>query len=286
MGLRIRNKDGSRGSLSITTPYVLTGLHPVASTFITAHDAATGLTMAPTQINAIGGFVSRLSGIGTTNGTDFIGGALAPTSIYPYCPSDDSTASAAGCRLDLFRNNDITYTNFVSGDFTPTGVTGGTGKIADTGIDIDAAAYNDYMFSFYSRDAGASGRVMGGLNTAGSRALDAGFAGATTYVNFYRFGSSFTDTIVNTQGLFTEWFENQYRNTTQFATRTSDNVTLDNTNIFLHSRNFNGAANAPSSNEFAGFAIGAKNFTAAAIQDWFEAWDWYQTNVITGGRQS
>jgi hypothetical protein len=256
-----------------------------AQAFIDAHNTATGSTMNAIQQSAIIGFVERLKGTGTTNGSDLFG-SFGLTAIYPYCPIDDSTANANAYKLNLINPaaNVITFTNFVAGDFLPTGVSGGGTKIADTGIGIDAAAYNDYVFSFYSRDAGASGRAMGALNTAGSRALDSGFIGATTYVNFYRFGSSFTDTIVNTQGLFTESFENQYRNTTQFATRTSDNVTLDNKSIFLHSRNFRGAANAASSNEFAGFAIGTSNFTAAAFQDWFEAWDWYQTNVITGGR--
>lgn len=263
----------------------LGGFDPSATAFIDAHNTATGSTMNAIQQTAINGFVTRLKGTGTTNGTDLFS-AFGITAIYPYCPIDDSTANANAYKLNLINpaNNVITFTNFVAGDFQPTGLSGGTGKIADTGIDIDAAAYNNYMFSFYSRDLGASGRAMGALNAAGSRAIDSGFTGATSYVNFYRNTSATTSAITNTQGLFTEWFENQYRNTTQFSTNTSVNFLLDNKNIFLHSRNFNGAANAPSSNEFAGFAIGTQNFTAAAVQDWNEAWSYYQSNVITGGR--
>ena len=262
----------------------LGGIDPDAQTFITAHETDTGVSMNAIQQKAINGFVTRLKGIGTTHSTNFWSGAFNVTSIYPYCPSNDSTASAAGYKLDLLRVNDITYTNFIAGDFTPTGATGGAGKIANTGIGIDAAAYNDYMISFYSRDLSASGRVMGALNAAATRALDPAFTGATTYNNFYRNTGSSSDAITNTQGLFTESQNKQYRNTTQFGNRQSANFSLDNKDIYLHSRNFNGAPNAPISNEFAGFAVGTKNFTAAAIQDWFECWDWYQTNVITGGR--
>lgn len=277
--------DGTLNNFNTSTCWVAhPAFDPDAQTFITAHETDTGVSMNVIQQAAINGFVTRLKGMGTTNSTNFWSGAFNVTSIYPYCPSNDSTASAAGYKLDLLRVNDITYTNFIAGDFTPTGVSGGTGKIANTGIDVDAAAYNDYMMSFYSRDLSASGAAMGALNAAGSRALDPRFSAATTYANFRRNTAAFTAAITNTQGLFTESEASRYRNTTQFDTTASINSLLDNKDIFLHSRNFNGAANAASSNEFAGFAVGTKNFTAAAIQDWFECWDWYQTNVITGGR--
>lgn len=283
----LNGNDGTLNNFDTSTCWVehtRSDVDSDAQTFITAHETDTGVSMNVIQQAAINGFVTRLKGMGTTNSTNFWSGAFNVTSIYPYCPSNDSTASAAGYKLDLLRVNDITYTNFIAGDFTPTGATGGAGKIANTGIGIDAAAYNDYMISFYSRDLSASGRVMGALNAAATRALDPAFTGATTYNNFYRNTGSSSDAITNTQGLFTESQNKQYRNTTQFGTRQSANFLLDNKDIFLHSRNFNGAPNAPISNEFAGFAVGTKNFTAAAIQDWFECWDWYQTNVITGGR--
>lgn len=261
------------------------GLDPLTVAFISAHETATGISMNAIQQAAIEGFVQRLRGIGTTNETDFISD-FNLVAVYPYCPSDDSTASAAGYKINLLNpgTNDISYSGFVGGDFVPTGASGGSGKIANSGIDVDTLAYNDYMLSFYSRDTSASGRVMGTLNNAGNRALDPGFTAATTYANFHRGTVPLTNTITNTQGLFVDCEGSQRRNGSEYATRTNNNVTLDNNNIFLHSRNFGGAANAPSSNEFAGFAIGQTNFDANANQDWFDAWDWYQTNVITGGR--
>lgn len=262
------------------------GIDPLVSDFISKHESDTGITMGAVQQAAIRGFVKRLRGIGTTNGTDFIGGVLAPLAIWPYCPSNDSIASSAGFALNLLDPNtyNLTFNNFVSGDFQPTGLTGGGTKYANTGIGVDTASYNNYMMSFYLRTAASIGSAMGALNNAGSRALDPGINSPTQYANFRRNTSQITPTITNTQGLFTESEAIRYRNVTQFDTTPSINALLNNNTIYLHCRNFSGAANIANAGEFAGFAYGTVNFTAAAMQDWYEAWDYYQTNVITGGR--
>ena len=136
-----------------------------ALAFIAAHEAATGLTMGEVQKLAILGFVDRLKGNGTTNGSDIWTKAISNNArMWIHAPSNDSTISFSGCNVELFSQTTLgTFNNFVSGDLTVYGLKGGTGKYFETNISSDMFPVDNYGYGFYSR-----------TNVKGNSYIDAG----------------------------------------------------------------------------------------------------------------
>jgi hypothetical protein len=100
----------------------------VARRFIIAHELATGVVMDKHQRNAINGYVKRLSGIGTEYGSNLLKMFVEyGTTLMPCCPSNDSTASAAGYQIDLLSGTQQgEFLNFLPEDITVMGVKGGS----------------------------------------------------------------------------------------------------------------------------------------------------------------
>ena len=100
----------------------------VAGRFIIAHELATGVGMDGHQRNAINGYVKRLSGIGTEYGSNLLKMFVEyGTTLMPCCPSNDSTASAAGYQIDLLSaTQQGEFLNFLPEDITVMGVKGGS----------------------------------------------------------------------------------------------------------------------------------------------------------------
>ena len=137
--------------------------------FIAAHETATGVAMDAIQKSAVCGFVSRLKGSGTTNGTDlWTAFTNADTRIFPLAPSSNSVASADGCRIELMTQTQRgTYFNFVAGDFQPNGVTGGSTKIFRCGNDPLDYSPSDLGFGAYITSGGGSGGFPCGVDAGG-----------------------------------------------------------------------------------------------------------------------
>lgn len=263
--------------------------------FISAHETATGLTMAETQRNAICGLVARLKGTGTTNGTDIWTAAKAAGSsgalLHPLCPIDDSTANSAAYQMELFSASSIgTYNNFLAGDITPNGVTGGSTKYFTTGIPPAVYARDSVgLYAYLQPHTFPSGENFAGVNEVNKRFLiNQNVGGNALYVvNDYTSTVFAQTTKDGLQGL---------QRTSSISKSYSENGVTKNTaivsallasNIYampFHSNiGFVGHA-AFYAGEISLYAFGIPALSINALADFNEAIQWYQTNVITGGR--
>lgn len=279
--------------IPIETPaFICTDANALA--FIAAHELATGSTMGAIQQQAVCILVGMLKGTGTTNGTDFWTSMVADgTAFYPLVPIDDTTANATAYSMDLVTATALgTYNNFVSGDFQPTGVTGGTTKYFDTGKAPLDYLSDDNCFGVYCMDAfgentaSIGARQGGALNSSSlnSRSM----SDTKNFIN-NRNGSS--NTIVNSDGagLFycsrdSSGFESVIQDTT-IDTLAATRSARSSYNYYAHALNSVGSAIAPATKELSMYFVGMRPIeTAARITDFYEAVNTFQTNVITGGR--
>lgn len=264
--------------------------------FISAHETATGVSMDQIQKDAICGFVSRLQGNDTTNGSDLWAALVSHGSyIWPLTPSSDSVASADGYRVELISQSQIgTYNNFITSDITPNGVNPNNSntKYFDTGIipntlthetgigvyqrtDISSSQYNGTRDSsnrwFAQRvKTSSTSRLVAINSTANNQAAAA--AGTTDGLQIaHREDSSTTHYSVN--GVVTNTFS-------RAATGKS------NLSVYFHNRHIATGTDGPLGvNEYAMYLLNLPWFTTNELADFYEAVQWYQTNVITGGRQ-
>jgi hypothetical protein len=258
----------------------------VAAEFIYQHNVLTTATMAATQRAAITGFVKRLKGNGTFNSSDLLTRFQTMRGrIVPYCPIDDTTANAAAYSMDIIAPLDpLIFVNFVAGDITPQGVIGGTSKYLRSSRAMSDWLNTSVAIHAYSRTNFANSRLAFGNGstlqfypregTVSYIALNSGLSGGIT--NPSTTGLLSASTIVG--GL------NQVRRAGTLVGSASfgPNTTSNTTEITFHSSSTSLYDN---NRQYAGFAAGPPPLTSNEWADWNEAWTWYQTNVITGGRQ-
>lgn len=262
--------------------------------FIAAHEAATGSTMGDIQKTAICGFVSRLMGNDTTFGTNlWTMFDNNNTKLWTLTPIDDSTANAAAYNVELMSASTLgTYNNFISGDFTPNGVIGGSTKYFDTGVSPNGFGSNNFATCMYSRtNVEAFTSDFGALTSPNS----------THYLQTRRFLTTSnrllyrhnTSTTVNTsnsdsRGLFLMNRNGNnnymYRNGTQLVTTVDSGNLAPSHNLYFHALNNNGTTSTESSRQLALYATFIPYLNANENVDFYEAVQWYQSNVITGGR--
>ena len=284
--------DGTDVAAALTAFELTINADADANAFINAHNTASGQAMGAVQQTAIQGTFQRFKGIGTTNGSDLWTKLVACNSeIYPFVPVDDLTVSIAAYALDMVDpSTPAIWYGFVPSDYSVTGITGGIGKYLAMKRAPSDFGQNDVGTDAYSRNA------TGNYNTRA-------YMGAVT-------------TDINSNGvipIISTSLGGYKINSTSFEGH--------NTNgIGLHSHNRNGASTnqlykdgvlvysgtiasvAPTTNKFYGFAYNKNgtsdrnfvgelamicdrcSFNAVEMSDWFEVWDYYQTNVITGGR--
>jgi hypothetical protein len=256
-----------------------------AAEFIYQHNNATGLTMASVQRSAITTLVNNLNGSGTTNSSQFLARMVAQGSrFYPYCPVDDSTANAAAYKMCLINPlANLTFINFVSGDFTPQGLIGGAGKKAST----DLATYRFLTYQIghhvYCRTNSNADLCMMGDNYA-SLQLWLRTPTLSSYVSLNTSGGGLI-AVADTLGLTS--ISQIFGEGTKLRKRgvvigtLGAGLTVSSNKIFLHTA---GSAYFDT-RQAAGFCLGFTPLTANEWADWEELWTRYQTNVITGGRQ-
>jgi hypothetical protein len=255
-----------------------------AAEFIYAHNTATGLTMASVQRSAITTLVNNLNGSGTANGSQFLARMVAQGSkFYPYCPVDDSTANANAykmCLIDPSAN--LTFINFVSGDFTPQGLIGGVTKKAGTGLSMQTWITFQTGFHVYSRTNSALDLCMIGDSYANLEIWLK--SGANSHIRICT--NYLTIAVADSLGLtsaslnFGEGIKLRKRGAL-IGTGGNVNILPSANEIFLHCA---GSAYFDT-RQASGFCLGFTPITANEWADWEELWTRYQTNVITGGRQ-
>jgi hypothetical protein len=268
-----------------------------ALNFIAAHESATGVTMATLQRSTVNGRYQRLRGAFTTNGTDFLGGALLYRYL-PYTPSNDTTASFLGYAIDAISNlTDLNYVNFVAGDINVNGVTGGTSKCAQSSFvpSVDATAgRNSFSFFVYSRtneitnlDCGITTDtpILSRCELRMKRSND--FVGAVNSTS--QVVTTGNNTIINdTRGLIglnrvsSANFQ-IVQNGVVIDTRTNASAAdLPNLQFCFHGVNLGGLQGI-STRQYCTLII-AKGLTANQLADLNELVQWENTNIITGGR--
>jgi hypothetical protein len=185
------------------------------------------------------------------------------------------------CLIDQSTN--LTFINFVSGDFTPQGLTGGSGKKAST-----VQATNRFLTSqtghhVYCRTSSSADLCMMGDSYA-SLQLWLRTPALSAYVSLNTSGGG-TIAVADTLGLAS--ISQIFGEGTKLRKRgvvigtLSAGGTVSSNEIFLHCA----GSTYFDTRQAAGFCLGFTPLTANEWADWEELWTRYQTNVITGGRQ-
>lgn len=275
------------------------GLDPaqdLADIFITAHNANTGNSMNPTQQNVIYNTYNMLLGNGTTNGTDFWNDNL----LYRwqcYCPIDDATTNALAYELDLI--DPTVLHKFLNGggmtfDVTGVTITSGLGNGIDSVFNPSTSA----TVTDYSQGCDFTTGSTTTDNPIGSRGLT-----NTQYTTMTYFGGNWISNVAATgatlsisradmpSGLTHQNRSgstvSMYLNGSLQGSVTSSATSFYNGNIAFQSCNILGTIGGTSSSvdnrKCRGSFIG-KSMTANQAQDFYEIWDYFQSNIITGGR--
>jgi len=250
-------------------------------------DAA--LITGATQQSVLNTFVLMLKGTGTTNSSDLWSKIYA---LYPYCPIDGSTANATAYSYNLKNpaTFQVAWTGFVSGDYTVNGVIGGSGKYGDTNLNILSNLPSmEFGIDSYTRTQNTSLQVEMGASKS-VLPYDGGliYPYGTVSVGYTYVNKFVTATLQTTRtGLLSAQYDgtnsDKYRNGVSFSTTAQTSAVRQNLNFIIHARNFGGVINANSTKSNAGFSI-RQAFDTNEMADFFEAWDYYQTNIISGGR--
>ena len=269
---------------------------PFAQAFIDAHEANTGLPMGIVQRDTINNTTALLRGIGTTNGTDFIGNDL----LYRwqcYCPIDDSTANPAAYEMDLINPSvKHSFINLSSSLYDPTGmqILGGVGRGIDSMFNpFTDASPTDFTFGYDFKTS-----ITAPINPIGSRGsgidqytttvfssgrLLSGIAETANTSNFTYSNNPAGFLNVTVSGTTKKvWLNGALLNT---ITRTG--TSFYNGNIAFQSCNLLGTIGGGTSTVDSRLCIGsflAKGFSDAQATDFNEVWSYYQSNIITGGR--
>lgn len=261
--------------------------------FISAHESATGSLMGETQKMAICSLVGNLKGVGTTNGSNLWSALTTKGSyLFPLCPSSDSVATANGYNIELLSASSVgTFNNFVSGDFTPSGLSGGTTKYFDLGVAPSAWALNDVGHAFYVLSNTGGNTIPFGTNDGSSSftVLRVGVSpnNMATRINNNSYGSF--NSVSSLVGLY----HFQRPNSTQIsdffngsflATSARSSTSATTNNMYAMSRNNNGTPANNITGTSGGWAFNLPVMTLNEASDFYESLSNFQNNVITGGR--
>lgn len=266
-----------------------------ALTFIAAHEAATGETMQTQQRNTINGTYLLLKG-GNAEGINLIAAGVI-SRWFCYAPSADSganAAKAAGFALDLLNNAAGAFIGFLSGDFDPTGATGGPGKhldmnynpvsegdsTGDFGFGTDAASVlsaSDAVSVMMGSRNGGNGNYTALYYLSGNimPRIAETMVWSSPYTGSLPVGLLIADGDGTTRRMYLDGVElfNQGYTPTGFY----------DGNIYGHCSNIQGNALHHDRRKFRGFII-TKYLTANQQIALAECWAYFQDNIITGGR--
>jgi hypothetical protein len=263
------------------------GTDPDALEFITNWEANTSAVMPNTQRLAVIDWYKGMKGHGTTYGTDLLSIARSVnTRIYILIPLDDSNASASAYELDAVSNGVLkgSYVNMVAGDFTPQGVTGGTGKYFDPTINLDGDYVTNYGFGIYCRTDQIATTIDAGQNSANymftqiSNDITRTRIGSTSDFNFsVPNGTGFIG--VQTTNTVRRGFNDGVFNSFNSYTKGS----FTSSSLLFHA--YNGDSPSLYSNRSLSFYYaGMKFFNNDELADFYTVIQRLQSNVIPSGR--
>ena len=255
-----------------------------ATAFINAHNTASGQTMAAAQQGVIQGLVERLKGFGTTYGSDLWTKLSSSNSeIYPFTPVDDSTVSIPAYALDMVDPSVAAIWNgFIPTDFAVTGVTGGSSKYLAMKRAPSDFGQNDVGCDAFTRSAigGDQNSMLGATdgNYTNGVFINSGFNAANCT---YRTGTVTATGFHSVSRIISTEFKYYKDGITNI---THINTSQPPTTKKCYGFGVNsGVLNRPYTGELSMLALRC-GLTANEMQDWFESWEYYQSNIITGGR--
>jgi hypothetical protein len=266
-------------------------IDPDAATFIVAHNAASGLSMDSVQVDAVDGLVTRLKGIGTPNESDlFTTMQSNGDRLYIFAPVSDSVVSAAAYAINLIDPTESgSFVNTVSGDFTVEGVKGGTAKYFDLGLAPDDFPQNDFGFDFYSVTDAVNTKFGMGVNSPVPQAhMSPNYTGNGALLRINTSTLSFLAQ-ADSLGLYSGNRDNSatqelYKNGVLIDTRAAVSSGRSTNHMYGLAINNGGSSDFNDGDRrYALFAM-RHSFTADQLEDFNYAVNWYQTNIITGGR--
>jgi hypothetical protein len=271
-------RNGTAPACALTAFEVSVNGDSVAVAFINAHNSASGLTMNIAQQEVINNTVQRLRGIGTTFSSDLLTRLIATNSeIYPFCPVSNSVANINSYAIDLIEPAiPATWIGFLPSDISVNGVVGGSTKRLQTkrstnDFDADSLGF-DFKYNLLSTTnamiAFAAGNSVMQLNIKAFRLNSATVINGTSPIGFYSMNKHLSTTV---QLLIDNTLA--YTGTPATAARTADIATWFN--LSTGSNPFTGRLSMLS------FRCG---FTPQELSDWYEVWNYYNSNIITGGR--
>lgn len=263
--------------------------------FISAHETATGVSMDQIQKDGICGFVDRLKGNGTTNGTDlWTIFTNADAKIFPLAPSSDLVSSADACRMELITQTQRgTYINFVAGDFQPNGVTGGSTKIfrcgnAPTDYPADDLGFGAYVVNRIN----VSSVALCGVDAASGSNVQAIFDRTLLTESAARVqdldGTQITAARPTTGMYYVQRSgttkEHYVDNTQLFSVTSSFTTVRTSVEMGFHAFNRANTTLIESLSTLGMYVYGAPYLSSTEYADFIESITWYQQNIITGGR--
>lgn len=276
--------------------------HEILTEFFKNYQTVSGGALGKTQKEALTNFVKNLAGKNTTNGSNLL---LKfhnhGTRIWPQLPKEDESADASVYSMELFTGNQLgSYNNFVGGDFTNLGVTGGSGKYFDSGVRPDDFPLDDVGHHINVRNVLATsgfdfmGVIFGAGNDNGTRYYPQTSQRSRIAVNS-KFPTSFV-TITNHNGFIGMQREvgaeasTRVRRTQNgaysYTQLYSTQGITPNGNIYIHCLNNVGNATADrfNSSRINFYLLGAPSLTENELSDLYQSLTGYNQTVITGGR--
>ena len=263
--------------------------------FIAAHNTASGATMAALQQSTVKGFVRLLRGVGTPYESDLLTyyQGFSDARMWIQAPVSDAVVSVAGYELDLIHLATGAYVNFVSGDFATTGVTGGTTKYFASGVSPSDFDQNSLYVGQYIRDEATGTRLVCGSSQAAN-------FNNSTFMQCTGDNNNFAN--INGSGIITfgivyvgkslglcgvnrpssSFYELKYSDKVLLPTTLTSNTPSTN-EMYFHAMNYGGSANFYFNKEVCMYMI-LPSMTHEQLDDLKYAVQWYNANIITGGR--
>ncbi|MGB0369280.1 MAG: hypothetical protein ACPGD8_07725, partial [Flavobacteriales bacterium] len=286
-------EDGSSVAAALDATTITINADADANAFIAAHNSASGNTMASHQQEITQGFFQRLKGVGTTYGENIwsIIHANSNSRMQILMPVSDSVVKSSAYAIDCIHLGSGTYYNFLPSNYSTTGVIGGASKYFDIGVPPNAFNQDDFSQHVYVRTD-----IHGALFACGSSEGTNAFA-SSAYIwpkhnnKFYHQTNSNDQTgVTNTdsRGFYStvrssSTKQSAYKNGALISEPASTSNTPSSKNTFFHGLNGGGALKYPHPGSLCFYAQ-LPALTANQVSDLYEAVQWLQTNIITGGR--
>lgn len=269
-----------------------------AVAFIAAHETETGLAMDALQKSVLDTFYLKFKGAGTTNGSDLWTLATSSNAVlFGYIPTSNSVATASGFKIDIFNpSNFCTFAGFISGDFLPSGLTGGSGKYSRLTVSPSDFGQNDISLAVFSKtDVASTNKAIGSKNATSEASIikkHSSLSGKSV-VRINHTPTAYAYTGLSVDGDSNLLATRKISSAIEYsvdgvAQPLTDNgsqtsVTPNTQEIYAHAFNSNGSPASYDSGTFTGFAV-MPSMTVTEKADFQECIDYLNANIITGGR--